>query len=176
MARFGERNRSKARETARILPVEDDVVEKTIGHLPLVVADMVRFQRLAGCRPGEVCAITPSLVDRSNDVWKVKLVEHKTAWRGQNRTIYVGPKAQAVLAPYLLRGPDAHCFSPKESERKRHEKACEERVSPTFFRSSDTSSHATKSELVAANETGRSFDKRPAHQDADQLKNGSQDS
>ena len=125
-----KRGRSKARETARILPVDDDVVEKTIGHLPLVVADMVRFQRLVGCRPGEVCAITPSLVDRSNDVWEVKPEEHKTAWREQTRTIYVGPKAQVILAPYLLRGPDKFCFSPKDSERKRREKASQERVTP----------------------------------------------
>jgi hypothetical protein len=38
------------------------------GRLSRVVADLVRFQRLTGCRPGEVCSLTPSMVDRYNPV------------------------------------------------------------------------------------------------------------
>jgi integrase len=126
-----KRGRSKARETDPILPVHDDVVEKTIPHLPPVVADMVRLQRLIGCRPGEVCTFTPSLVDRTKgDIWEIRLKYHKTAWRGKERVIYVGPKAQKILAPYLLRATDEPCFQPQESERKRREKLHEERVTP----------------------------------------------
>lgn len=47
------------------------------------------------------------------------VAEHKTAYRGKQRTIYVGPQAQAVLSLYLLRGADSYCFSPIESERQR---------------------------------------------------------
>lgn len=46
--------RSDARESEPVLPVDDAVIDATIPHLPPVVADMVRFQRLTGCRPGEV--------------------------------------------------------------------------------------------------------------------------
>ena len=55
-----------------ILPVADEVVEATLPHLPMVVADMVRFQRLTGCRPGEVCQLRPCDVDRSGEVWQYR--------------------------------------------------------------------------------------------------------
>jgi hypothetical protein len=64
-----KRGRSEAREPAPVLPVADEVVEATIPWLPPVVVDMVRFQRLTGCRPGEVCKLRPGDVDRSGEVW-----------------------------------------------------------------------------------------------------------
>ncbi len=45
------RGRSEARETAPILPVDDATVEATLEHLPEIVADMVRLERLTGMRP-----------------------------------------------------------------------------------------------------------------------------
>lgn len=113
-------NRTTARETDEIEPVPDAVVEATLPHLPPVVADMVRFQSLVGCRPGEVCAIKPCMVDRSSDVWEIKLKEHKTAWRNKKRIIYVGPQAQKILLPYLTdRTDEDYCFRPIDSERRR---------------------------------------------------------
>lgn len=60
----------KAREATPVAPVSDVKVNATLPHLSRVVADMVRFQRLTGCRPGEVCSLTPSMVDRSHSVWE----------------------------------------------------------------------------------------------------------
>jgi hypothetical protein len=40
--------RSDACEPAPILPVEEATVEQTLPHLPRVIADMVRLQRLLG--------------------------------------------------------------------------------------------------------------------------------
>ncbi len=125
-----KRGRTTAREMDPILPVDDSLVERTIPNLPPVVADMVRLQRLVGCRPSEVCSITPSMVDRTLDIWEIRLSQHKNAWRGKSRTIFVGPKAQAVLAPYLLRAAETFCFSPAESEKKRRQKAHDERTTP----------------------------------------------
>ncbi len=116
-----KRGRCDARETEPVLPVEQSLVDATIEFLTPTVADMVRLQQLLGCRPGEVCSITPSMVDRSGDVWKIRLSEHKTAYRGKERVIYCGPKAQAILAKYLLRAGDKPCFSPIESEQQRRE-------------------------------------------------------
>jgi len=112
--------RSAARESKAIQPVADDVVDATLPHLPPIVADMVRFQRLTGCRPGEVCQLRPADVDRSAEVWEYRPRSHKTEHHGRQRTVYIGPQAQDVLRPYLLREAEAHCFSPAESERKRH--------------------------------------------------------
>lgn len=111
--------RCEAPETKRILPVEQARVDATLPHCSQVVGDMIRFQQLVGCRPGEVCQITPSMVDRSGDVWLIALAKHKTAYRGKDRILYVGPKAQAILSKYLLRAADSNCFSPIESERQR---------------------------------------------------------
>ncbi len=115
------KGRTAARETQPILPVDDELVEATLPFLPAVVADMVRFQRLTGARPGEVCQLMPGAVDRSGEVWEYRPEHHKTAHRGRERVIYVGPKAQVVLLPYLLRDAQVHCFSPAESEAKRHD-------------------------------------------------------
>lgn len=128
-----KRGRTQAREAEPVKPVSPTLVESTLRHLTPVLRDMVRFQQYTGCRPGEVCKITPAMVDRSGDVWEIKLTEHKTAHRGKERTIYVGPQAQAVLMPYLLRPADAFCFSPQESERQRLQAKHEARVTPLSY-------------------------------------------
>jgi integrase len=51
-----------------IRPVATTVVEATVLYMPLIVADMVRFQQFTGCRPGEVCIIRPCDVDTSGGV------------------------------------------------------------------------------------------------------------
>jgi integrase len=117
-------------EAKRILPVEDKVVDATIPCLPPIVADMVRLQRLLGCRPSEVCMLRPGMIDRSKDVWEARLDAHKTAHHGLDRTLYIGPKAQAVLLPYLLRDANAFCFDPSEGERKRRHEKHEARTTP----------------------------------------------
>jgi integrase len=116
-----KRGRCEVRESKRISCVPDDLVDATLPHLTQVQADMVRFQRLTGCRPGELCKIKPGMVDRSGEVWEIRLEDHKTTYRGKERTIYVGPQAQAILKPYLVRAVDAYCFSPIESEKQRRQ-------------------------------------------------------
>ncbi len=114
-----QRGRTDARETAPVLPVDDATVEATLPHLPPVVADMVCLQMLTGCRPHEVCDVRPCDVDRTGDVWQYRPERHKTEHHGRERVIFVGPQAQDVLRPYLLRDAAACCFSPAESERTR---------------------------------------------------------
>jgi integrase len=40
-------------------------------------------------------------------------------YRDQERVLFLGPKAQQILAPYLKRAPLSYCFSPAESEAQR---------------------------------------------------------
>ena len=54
-----QRDRTAAREPDPVPPVSDQDVEAALAHLPEVVADMARFQRVTGCRPSEVCTIRP---------------------------------------------------------------------------------------------------------------------
>ncbi len=100
-----------ARETGPVLPVDDAVIDATIEHCSQTVADMIRFQRLTGCRPGEVRTIRPCDVDRTHEVWRYTPASHKMEHKGRHRVILIGPKAQAVLAPYLLRDPERLCFT-----------------------------------------------------------------
>lgn len=114
-----KQGRTKAAERKAVPPVDDAIVDATLPHLPAVVADMVRVQRLTGCRPGEVCTLRPCDLDRSNAVWAYTPASHKMEHKGRPRVVMIGPKAQAILAPYLDRSPDTPCFSPAESEAKR---------------------------------------------------------
>lgn len=113
------RGKTGAREAATVVPVDDVTVERTLPYLPNVVGDLVRFQRLTGCRPGEACSIRPADVDMSNAVWAYTPRRHKTECHGRERRVFIGPRAQEILRPYLLRPAGSFCFSPAESERKR---------------------------------------------------------
>jgi integrase len=108
-----------APELDPVTDVADPLVDKTLAVMHRVPRDLIRFIRLVGCRPGEACLIRPCDVDTSTAVWRWTLPKHKNAWRGHGRVVLVGPKAQAVLRPYLKRRPESHCFSPFESERER---------------------------------------------------------
>lgn len=124
-------HRTTAPEWPPVRPVPDDVLEATIAHLPTVVADMARLHRLTGARPSELCSMRPCEIDQSDaEVWEYRPVDHKTAWRGEERVIHIGPKAQAILEPYLKRPADAFCFSPRESEAARHKQQRASRKSP----------------------------------------------
>jgi len=125
-----KKGRTRARETQGVTCVDDAIVEKTLPYLPEVIADMVRLQRFTGARPGEICSLRPCDLDRSVEVWWYRPAEHKTEHHDKDRAIAVGPQAQQVLLPYLSRGPEKCCFSPRESEARRRRKAHAERVTP----------------------------------------------
>jgi integrase len=82
---------------------------------------MVEMQRLAGMRPGEVTIMRVIDLDMSGAVWLFRPGsdrqhgEHKTSWRGFDRVIALGPKAQQILQPFLKSGETAFLFSPADS-------------------------------------------------------------
>jgi integrase len=151
------KGRTTLRETQPIKPVDLPLVEAALPHLSPIVAAMVRFQLLTGARPGEVCKLKPGDVDRSGEVWQAMLVEHKTAHHGKDRTIFIGPQAQDVLRPFLLRPSDAFCFSPTESaEWWREQRAA-----------------ARKTPLSCGNRAGTNRRRKPARKPGDRFKTGS---
>ena len=126
------RGRSAARESQPVRPVEDSAIEAILPHLPPVVADMLRLQRLTGMRPGELCVLRGADIDISGDVWKYRPAEHKTEHHGRGRTVFLGPKCQSILKRYLDRDPNAPCFSPDEAEAGRNSVRSETRVTPRW--------------------------------------------
>ncbi len=124
------KGRTKARESKPVLPVPEADVQATLPHLPEVVCDMVRLQRLTGCRPGEVCLIRPADVDSTEDIWTYQPEHHKMEHHGRERVIFIGPKGQDILRKYLLRPEWDYCFSPKDSEARRRFLANQARKTP----------------------------------------------
>lgn len=124
------KGRCQVRESDPILPVSLEVVEATLPHLPQVTADMIRFQLLTGARPGEVCSMTPASIHREGDAWEYRVDGHKTEHHGRNRTVYIGPDAQAILGPYLFRDASEVCFSMAEAVEQRRALTASRRVTP----------------------------------------------
>ena len=116
--------RTEAPEPEPIGPVDDATVKDTLPYLSPIVADMVRFQQATGCRPAEVCRIRPIDLDTSGPTWVYRPAQHKTAWHGHKRIIFIGPRGQGVLRPYLLRPAESFCFSPMDGERKTPAPSC----------------------------------------------------
>jgi len=85
-----------------------DLVDATLPHLPIIVRAMAELQQATGMRPGELCIMRPGDIDRSADVWQYEPSQHKTQNREQSRTVYIGPRAQQILRPYLLRDMSLH--------------------------------------------------------------------
>lgn len=110
--------RTKAPEYRKVGVVDADTVKKTLPFLPPVVADMVRVQRLTCGRPQDVRNMRACDIDRSCGVWRYIPFTHKTEHRGKNRVIAIGPRAQAILMPYLFEKedcPEAFLFSPQDT-------------------------------------------------------------
>jgi integrase len=129
-----ERGRTTARETEPVGPVADAVVDATLPYLTAPVRAMVRLQRLTGARPGEVCAIRACDLDMTGAVWLYRPPHHKTAHRGKQRVIALGPQAQAVIKPFLRLDLQAYLFSPHAAvaEQRRERRAVRKtRVQPS---------------------------------------------
>jgi integrase len=128
------KGKCKAHDNEPIKPVPDADVEKTIPHLPEQVATMVQVQRYCGCRPGELLKIRKMDINRTSDVWEVKLAKHKTLHHGKQRHVYFGPKSQALLLPRLVCGDDDVIFPMRrDSYRRAVQRAAVKADVPSWF-------------------------------------------
>lgn len=123
-----QRGRTEARESTPVKPVADSIVDATSMHLTTTLRGMVELQRMTGMRPGEVCILRSCDIDTSGRVWVYTPATHKTEHHGRPRTIFIGPRAQETLKPFLRTDLQAFVFSPRQSEAKRLERRHAERV------------------------------------------------
>ncbi|MDZ4779607.1 MAG: site-specific integrase [Planctomycetia bacterium] len=114
-----QKGRSDAKETGDVKPVPDVDVDAVLPLVRPQVAAMIRLQRLTGARPGEVLAMRGTELDRSGTVWVFRPVQHKNAWRGHAREIYLGPQAQEIVRAFLKGDANTYLFSPAEAEVQR---------------------------------------------------------
>jgi integrase len=124
------RGRSSARESEPVRPVDRARVEAIRSHLSRQVAALVELQLLTGARGGELLGLRPCDINQTGAIWTYQPEMHKTAHRGKKRIIYFGPKAQAVLRPFLLRPDDACLFSAAEADTERRRALHELRETP----------------------------------------------
>lgn len=110
--------RSEARETGPVRPVPQENVNAILSHVTPQVRAMIELQQLTGMRPNEVTAMRPVDIDRAKPTWIFRPARHKTEHHGIERMIYLGPKAQGILTPYLLRPAEAFLFSPKDAVKQ----------------------------------------------------------
>jgi integrase len=120
-----QKGRTTATEPPPVGPVPEAQVEAVRPHVARQVWAMIELQRLTGMRPGEVVAMRTGDLDRSGEVWTYTPATHKTAYRGRGRTVYLGPRAQAVLQSWLRADPSAYLFQPREAmaEFRRRQRA-----------------------------------------------------
>lgn len=113
------RGRCAAKDPEPVRPVSEDQIEETLPHLPPVVRDMVLLQRASGMRPGELCTVTMRQINFEEGLWVYRPTHHKTAHHGKSREVFLGPRCQEILRPYLRSELDLPLFSPAESEQRR---------------------------------------------------------
>lgn len=125
------RGESRAKAPKRRRPVDRADVEAALPLVSRQIAAMIEIQWLTGMRSGEITQMKPSMIDRTKNPWEYQPEQHKTKHLGDERHVPIGPQAQAVLAPFLLRPPTAFVFSPREADEELREKKRAARRSKT---------------------------------------------
>jgi integrase len=165
--------RKHARPPKKVLPVADDLVERTLPHLRGPVAAMVRVQRLTGMRPKEVRLLRPCEIHQAGAVtlssgvqidmskfaglWVYVPSTHKTEYLDKARDIVIGPRAQAVLAPFLARDPQAYCFSASEAMAERLDEFRQRRLDAGGGSGGSRKPKATGGRVIRDHYTRRSY-------------------
>jgi integrase len=112
---------SAVRDSAPRSPVDNQRLDAILPYLTDPMRAMVLFARLTASRPGEVSRLRlADVINRDQPVWLYRPPQHKNRWRGHDRSIEVGTKAQAVLLEALGgRGEDEYVFSPRRAAPRR---------------------------------------------------------
>jgi integrase len=124
------RGRSEARDTDPVKPVPQVDIDAVELFVSREVWGMIQLQLCTGMRPGEVCILRARDLDRTGDVWTFTPETHKTAHHGRQRLIFIGPKGQEILRPFLSSTDREFIFSPANAEAVRNELKRASRKSP----------------------------------------------
>lgn len=125
--------RGAAAERPRVTPASTEMVDAVLPFLNRQVGALVQLQLLTGARAGELVGLRPCDVeiDDKTDVWTFRPQSHKTSHRGIERVIYLGPRAQEILKPFMAdRELTVPLFSPMEAETARRKVMHQRRQTP----------------------------------------------
>jgi integrase len=118
------------RESEPIKPVPEMILQATLPKLPLVLRAVAELQLFTGMRPGEAMTMKAVGQDATGRIWTYKPEKHKTAHHGYERTVYLGPRAQEIIKPWLKSDLQAYLFSPAETEETRNAERRRNRQTP----------------------------------------------
>jgi integrase len=129
------RGRTTARESEPIRPVPLEIINDIQRFVSSQVWALIQLQLLTGARGGELFRLRLKDINCADPrgIWTYSPSQHKTAHLDHDRIIYFGPRAQAVLKPFMLRPDDAYLFSPAEAEKQRREEMRAARKTPLQY-------------------------------------------
>ena len=113
--------------------------------------------------------LRPCDLTLGNDVWLYCPESHKTEHHSRNRVIAIGPQAQEVIRPYLLREKTAYCFSPRESEEKRRALQHSARATPLRYGNSPGTNRKQRPKRSAGERYSTDSYRRAIHRACRQL-------
>jgi integrase len=125
--RFG---RSAAVDAEPVKPVCPKYITAIQSKVNRFVWGMIQLQLTTGMRPGEVRLMRMCDLHMSDKVWEYRPQEHKTEHHGRQRLIFIGPKGQEILRPFLCDDPEQYVFSPCIAEKERNEERRMNRSTP----------------------------------------------
>jgi integrase len=124
------KGRSGAKETRPVRPVPEPLVEAVLPLVSAQVGAMIGLQRLTGMRPEEVTAMRTCDIEMAGAEWAYRPASHKTEHHDVERVIFLGPRAQQVLRPWLRQNGEEYLFSPREAEETRNARRRARRATP----------------------------------------------
>jgi integrase len=124
--------RDKVKPARKVAPAREEHITAILDNVSPTIRAMVELQAVSGMRPGELWVMTTGQIDRTVNPWMYSPVRHKTASRGKFREVPLGPKAQAILLPWLKADPDAILFSPIEAAAQHYEAQRQARRTPLY--------------------------------------------
>lgn len=126
------RGAKHVRETAPVRAVTWADVELVLPHLSPTLRAVVELMWHTGARPSEALQVRLADIDRTGPVWLFRPASHKTEHLGRDRLIPLGPRAQAVLLPFLKADPQAFLFDPREDAKERSRRRHAKRKTPPW--------------------------------------------
>ena len=115
-----KQGRSEAKEAKAVGPVPEAFVEAVLPLVNRHLRAMIELQRITGARSGELCVARACDIDMTGRIWIYRPQRHKNQFREQGREIYLGPRAQDVIKPFLTPRLDAYLFSPAVAREERY--------------------------------------------------------
>ena len=123
--------RTRARESVPVKPVPEPWIEAVLAVTSSQVKAMIQLQLLTAMRPGEVCIMRTCDIDTTVQPWVYRPEHHKTEHHDHERLVFLGPKAQEVVRPFLdSERPWQYLFSPAAADRLRRQRLHAARKTP----------------------------------------------